>query len=282
MIELEKTPHLGPAFRERLGQLHQLLDCQQPGIIAVSGGLDSRFLASLAKAWNLDYRTAFVSGPHLTPLEARQGRNWAQRLGLPSRIGAFSPLETPEAAGNEAKRCYFCKRALIARLRGLFSDQPGLSLLDGSHASDAAAYRPGIRALAEEGVHSPLAAAGLTKADLRHCARFLGLEAPDQPSRACLMTRFDYGLAPDREQMETLGRAEDELAEIGLTEFRIRRGRLNKAWLQVDHREAGVLNSIEDRVRDCLDRHGLSRAELVITRGVSGFFDHQFFQDSSK
>jgi uncharacterized protein len=274
MIAQEKISDLDPAFRERLGELHQLLDRQQPGIIAVSGGLDSRFLAAMARAWNLDYRTAFVSGPHLTPLEARQGRKWVQRLGLPSRIGAFSPLETPEAAGNEAKRCYFCKRALIARLRGLFADQPGLSLLDGTHASDAATYRPGLRALAEEGVHSPLAASGLTKADLRHCGRLLGLESPDQPSRACLMTRFDYGLPPERQQMEALGRAEDELWEIGLKEFRIRRGRLNKAWLQVDHREAGVLNRFEDRVRDCLDRHGLSHAELIITHGVSGFFDH--------
>jgi len=275
MIVPARISDLDPAFRERIDLLKQLLDSLQPGIIAVSGGLDSRFLASMARAWNLDYRTAFVSGPHLTPLESRQGKNCSQRLGLPSRIGAFSPLETPEAASNGAERCYFCKRSLIARLRELFSDQPGLNLLDGSHASDATAYRPGLRALTEEGVHSPLAAAGLSKTDLRSYGRFLGLEAPDQPSRACLMTRFDYGLAPDRQQLKTLGRAEDELAEIGLKEFRVRRGWQNRAWLQVEHQEAALLNRFQDRVRDCLSRYGLGNAELVTTHGVSGFFDHR-------
>ena len=273
MIDVKRIFTLPVSLQRRITVLNDLLVKLQPGIIAVSGGLDSRLLAALAKAWELDYRAAFLSGPHLTPQEAFQGRLCLEQLGLPGRAETFSPLENEQAAQNSVQRCYFCKKAMIKRIRTLFQQADSLSLLEGSHASDQESYRPGALALHEEGVCSPLAQAGLNKSDLRTCAHSLGLADPEQPSRACLMTRFAYGISPDEPQLTALGQAEDELRVLGLRHFRIRIGPGDQAWLQVDQSDAVAVEHLQKKVQASLARSGFAQAELLICNGVSGFFD---------
>lgn len=273
MIDLNLIHTLEPGLQKRLGLLQDRLVDLQPGIIAVSGGLDSRFLSSMARAWNLDFRTVFLSGPHLTPNERRKGRKWVQELGLPCRTGTFSPLEIDRATENTIQRCYHCKQAMIRRVKALFAPEGPLQILEGSHASDQDSFRPGQRALRESGVHSPLADAGLNKSDLRTCAHRLGLAEPEQPSRACLLTRFAYGLPPDVAQLNNLGQAEDELLALGLNHVRIRQGLGHRTWLQVDEGDADLVRQSWLSVRACLARFGFDQAELLLTSGVSGFFD---------
>lgn len=273
MIDLNRIRTLPLCLQKRITVLNDVLVKLQPGIIAVSGGLDSRLLAALAKAWELDYRAAFLSGPHLTPQEAAQGRLCLDRLGLPGRAGTFSPLENEQAARNSVQRCYFCKKAMITRIRTLFEQSDSLSLLEGSHASDQESYRPGALALQEGGVRSPLAQAGLDKSDLRTCAHGLGLADPEQPSRACLMTRFAYGISPDESQLTALGLAEDELKGLGLRHFRIRIGADSQTWLQVDQSDAGNAEHLQEKIQASLARSGFGQAELLICNGISGFFD---------
>lgn len=179
--------------------------------IAFSGGLDSRFLAFAAQ--KLGYAPALfhIRGPHVNPAESDFARSWACAHGLPLTERFVNPLEDARIAANDRERCYFCKKTLFTELLSASSPLP---LCDGTHASDAQGYRPGRIALRELGIFSPLEAAHFQKADIRRLGAALGLDAPRQKARPCLLTRFPYGVRPEAQILEALARAENRVAEL--------------------------------------------------------------------
>ncbi|AGW13026.1 adenine nucleotide alpha-hydrolase family protein [Megalodesulfovibrio gigas] len=205
-----------------LQQLREVLSRRTPALLACSGGLDSRLLAHLSRLWDLDVDAVFVTGPHLTPHEIAWARDWISRRGLRLHVLPFNPLHDERARQNQRDRCYHCKRAIFTRVRLLAADLDRPHVLDGTNASDTREYRPGRAALEEFGVASPLALAGLTKDHIRQAAKVTNLDWPDQPSRSCLMTRLDYGLAPTESMLARLALAEDALTRLGLRDFRLR------------------------------------------------------------
>lgn len=179
--------------------------------IAFSGGLDSRFLAFAAQ--KLGYAPALfhIRGPHVNPAESDFARSWACAHGLPLTERFVNPLEDARIAANDRERCYFCKKTLFTELLSASSPLP---LCDGTHASDAQGYRPGRIALRELDIFSPLEAAHFQKADIRRLGAALGLDAPRQKARPCLLTRFPYGVRPEAQILEALARAENRVAEL--------------------------------------------------------------------
>ena len=141
-------------------------------------------------------------------------------------------LSLPEVAANPADRCYHCKRALFTRLTAAAVADGFPLVLDGSNASDDASDRPGMRALAELGVRSPLRECGLTKSQVRAMARQADLPVWDKPSYACLATRVPAGTPLTAAGLARVERGESALMALGLSDFRLRlRG--NEALLQV-------------------------------------------------
>ncbi|MBQ5727655.1 MAG: tRNA(Ile)-lysidine synthetase, partial [Mailhella sp.] len=138
------------------------------------------------------------------PDEEEYGEGWARRNGFPLKKVGVDTLSLPLVARNGKRRCYECKREIFSRLRAAAP----LPLCDGTNASDSLAYRPGTQAAKELGIRSPLAQAGLSKADIYRLAALSGMERPEQKPRPCLLTRLPYGMEPNAETLRALAAGE--------------------------------------------------------------------------
>ena len=153
------------------GRLKELLKGRSLAI-AFSGGLDSRFLAFSAQRAGADVLLLHVTGPHIPPAETAYALQWAENHGLHCLSIPFDPLQKAEVKQNGRERCYAGKAALFAAVSRRLKEigGAGRTLCDGTHAGDLRVWRPGLRALREAGVLSPLAEAGLDKAAIRRAA----------------------------------------------------------------------------------------------------------------
>ena len=192
--------------------------------LAYSGGLDSRFLAHAAQRFGFEPVLLHIVGPHIPPEETDYARHWAASRELAYEELPTDPLDLALVASGDRRRCYACKRNLFSLLKA----RTDLPLCDGTNASDARQYRPGIRAVEELGILSPLASAGLTKAGIHRCAALTGMEDPEQKARPCLLTRLPYGMKPERSLLAGLAAGERAVhgvfASAGLPgpDFRLR------------------------------------------------------------
>jgi uncharacterized protein len=236
-----------------------------PLAVALSGGLDSRFLAHAAQLASCSMLLLHASGPHVSPRESERTKAWAAEQELPLRIVPFDPLTLPAVAANSKERCYFCKKALLETLR---PHAAGHTLCDGTQADDLLhPHRPGLRALKEADLRSPLAEAGLGKTQIRELACFSGLVQPEQPARPCLLTRLAYGLRPDAGLLARLAAAETALEDAGLSDFRLR---LTPAPQL--HVPALSEDSLKSAART-LAIYGFAEAQLIRVDSLSSFFD---------
>jgi len=238
-----------------------------PLAIALSGGLDSRFLAHAARLASCDITLLHASGPHVSPRESERAARWAAGQGSPLHVIFFDPLALPAVAEHTRERCYFCKKALLETLR---PHAAGSTLCDGTQADDLLhPYRPGQRAIKEAGLYSPLAEIGLGKTRIRELAAFSGLAHTTQPARPCLLTRLAYGLRPDAETLARLAAAEAALEDAGLHDFRLR---LTPApQLHV----LALPENMRASVTRVLAAHGFAEAQTLLLDSLSGFFDRQ-------
>ena len=189
---------------------------------AFSGGTDSAFLLWAAKHCGCDIRAYYVKTAFQPDFELADARRLCRALSIPLTVLEADILAVPGAAANGPDRCYHCKRALFSLLREAARRDGYDLLLDGTNASDDAGDRPGMRALRELEVRSPLRECGLTKDEVRLRSRQAGLFTWDKPAYACLATRVPTGTpitAPDLEKVE---RAEEALAALGFSDFRVR------------------------------------------------------------
>lgn len=242
--------------------------------LAFSGGLDSRFLAHAALLCSCEVRAFNAYGPHIATEESHFARSWAQRRGLELVCFYYDPLEIPEVRHNSRERCYGCKKALLAEIDSHAGRTTPHILCDGSNADDLQEFRPGLQAISETGVISPLALADLGKEEIRAFARASGLAFADQKSRPCLLTRLNYGLTPDRGDLVRIADCENALKRILAScdcgdnmDFRLRF--LPRPVLQLN-REPG---SLKTAITEILARHGFGSAEILVTDSISGFFD---------
>lgn len=202
------------------------------GALALSGGVDSALLAWAAGRWGSGWRAYFAHTAFQPAHELTDAQALARLCGLPLTVLEVDVLSDPQVAANSARRCYFCKRALFSAIAQA-AKEDGLSLIaDGTNASDQADDRPGMAALAELGVRSPLRECGLTKADVRRLSREAGLPTWDKPAYACLATRVPTGTPLSADQLHRVELGEAVLSDLGFWDFRLRL-RNNGALLQV-------------------------------------------------
>jgi len=265
--------NLNNSLLKKIEHLRELMLQLQPGILAVSGGLDSRFLAHMADYWQLDYLALFFQGPHMTPQEKTYAHEFLQGLNIHFSVLEINPLEQPNVAANYPDRCYFCKGFLFQSARNLANGRRQ-NILEGSHMSDTNEYRPGHKALQELQIISPLYRAGFYKEEVRSCARYFGLIHPEQSSRPCMLTRFDYGYGPDSNELYQIACAEDNLYDLGLQDFRIRVV-AHQYYLQIKSSEQELLAKKRKKVEKILHQAGLTPFEIISSARVSGFFDRK-------
>ena len=189
---------------------------------AFSGGTDSALLLWAAKRYGCDVRAYYVKTPFQPRFEYEDACRLARELDVLMSVVELDILTVPEAAANGPQRCYHCKRALFNRLWETVRRAGYPVLLDGTNASDDAGDRPGMRALQELEVRSPLRECGLTKEEVRRLSREAGLFTWDKPAYACLATRIPTGTPIQARDLERVERAEAALAALGFRDFRVR------------------------------------------------------------
>ena len=190
--------------------------------LAFSGGVDSAYLLWAGRHWGCDLTAYYVRTAFQPEFEFRDARRLAEAVGVPMVVVEADILAVPLAAANGPDRCYHCKRALFTRLWEQARRDGHTLLLDGTNASDDAGDRPGMKALRELAVESPLRLCGLTKADVRAASKEAGLFTWDKPAYACLATRIPTGRTITGEDLERVEQAEDALFALGFTDFRVR------------------------------------------------------------
>ena len=190
--------------------------------LGFSGGVDSAYLLYAGVKAGADIRPYFIKTAFQPAFELADARKLAEGLGAEVTVLELDALADPRVAANPADRCYFCKQNLFRTLKDRAIADGSPVLLDGTTASDEAGDRPGMRALAELSVRSPLRECGLTKAEIRARSREAGLFTWDKPAYACLATRVPAGETITADILARVEGAEDALFRLGYTDFRVR------------------------------------------------------------
>jgi TIGR00268 family protein len=209
-------------LEEKRSKLGDVLRSYKKVAVAFSGGVDSSYLCAAAvEELGASAIAITIVSPMLPKSELADAAAVAKLVGI-EHILVDSPAIEDEVAANPKDRCYHCKKrefggiAEAARSRGVDI------VLDGTNTDDEGDYRPGMRAIAELGVRSPLREAGLSKEDIRELSRRRGLPTAEKPAFACLASRIPYGERIDAAKLGRVEKAEDYLRGLGLRQFRVR------------------------------------------------------------
>lgn len=190
--------------------------------MGLSGGVDSALLLAAACQYGADVRPYFVKTAFQPAFEREDAQKVADLCGVPLTVIELDVLALERVAENPADRCYWCKNAIFSALAQRAAADGRTVLLDGTNASDDASDRPGMRALREMGVRSPLRECGLDKTAVRRLAKELGLPVWDKPAYACLATRVPTGQRLEAQQLRCIEQAEGALFGMGFSDFRVR------------------------------------------------------------
>ena len=190
--------------------------------LAFSGGADSAYLLYAATACGCDVTAYYVKSAFQPEFELEDARRLAEALGARLVLIPMDVLAEPAVRANPPDRCYHCKRAIFTALIDRARADGYDTLIDGTNASDDAGDRPGMKALRELKVLSPLRECGVTKAALRAYSREAGLFTWDKPAYACLATRIPSGTALTADMLSRVEAAEAALFAMGYSDFRVR------------------------------------------------------------
>lgn len=202
--------------------LEQFFAENQRVALAFSGGVDSAYLLYAAKRHGAEVIAYYVKTPFQPQFEYADALRLAQELHAPVVTVELDILSDSNIAENPENRCYYCKKRIFTAILER-AKQDGISLvIDGTNASDEASDRPGMQALQQLQVRSPLRECGLTKGEIRRLSKEAGLFTHDKPAYACLATRIPTGTPITMELLEKTERSEAFLRGLGFTDFRIR------------------------------------------------------------
>lgn len=210
-------------LQDKLQHLKEILRGYGKVMIAYSGGVDSTFLCKVAAETLADNAKAVTVVSHVLPSrERKQAEDLAEAMGISHELMDLNELDIAGFAENPTNRCYLCKKDLFTRLWDLARKEGFSVLAEASNTDDDLDYRPGMQAIRELGVASPLKEARLNKQEIRILSKELGLATWDKPSFACLATRFPYGTPITNEKLDRIEKAEQLLADLGFSQYRVR------------------------------------------------------------
>lgn len=263
--------------KEKLKHLQDYLARLSGVAIAFSGGVDSTFLLKVAQDV-LDSRVlALTVESHSFPKrERREAIDFCKQEGIRHIICEIDELQIPGFAENPKNRCYICKMELFSRMKEIAGEQGIDSVAEGSNVDDEGDYRPGLMAVSELGILSPLRACHLTKADIRDLSRYLDLPTWDKPSFACLASRFVYGETITKDKLDMVDRAEQMMMDMGFRQVRVRiHGTL--ARIEVESAELSRLmeESVRHQIAGALREYGFSYVTVDLQGYRTGSMNEQ-------
>ena len=200
--------------------------------VAFSGGVDSSYLLYFAKLHAEKVCAYYAKSAFQPQFEYEDAVRLAKQVGAEMKTLHIDVLADEKTASNPNNRCYYCKKTIFGTIKKQAADDGFTVLLDGTNASDDAQDRPGMKALEELSVFSPLRMCGLTKSEIRRLSKEAGLFTWNKPAYACLATRIPAGERITEEKMRATEMAENYLFSLGFSNFRVRKTG-NSAKIQV-------------------------------------------------
>lgn len=248
--------------------------------VAFSGGVDSAFLLRVAKDVLGDQVIAVTAASCSFPKrESEEAKRFCKQQSVRQVICETEELEIEGFRQNPKNRCYLCKHALLEKIWQIAKENGMNAVAEGSNMDDMGDYRPGLAAVRELGVCSPLRDAGLTKKEIRELSKMLGLETWNKPSFACLASRFVYGETISEEKLHMVEEAEQLLLDLGFRQVRVRiHDRM--ARIEIMHQEfsrmiePGTREKVYDRLKElgfsyiALDLGGYRTGSMNETIGI--------------
>ncbi|MDF2485168.1 MAG: hypothetical protein K0R46_1336 [Herbinix sp.] len=223
-------------LHEKYNELKELLISMNGVAIAFSGGVDSTFLLHAAKEALGDKVLAVTAQSLSFPKrELDEAKAFALSSGIEHIIVDSEELDIEGFSENPKNRCYLCKTELFTKISEVAKEKGYLAIVEASNSDDNGDYRPGLIAVKELGVYSPLRQVGFTKAEIRELSKEQGLPTWNKPSFACLSSRFPYGESITPQRLQMIDQAEQYLLDLGIWQVRVRIHN-NLARIEVDEK----------------------------------------------
>lgn len=254
-------------------------------LVAFSGGVDSTLVAYAAKTVLGDKALAVTANsPLLPPGELEEAKKLAKLIGIRHGIIEVNELKNKHLVENPPNRCYYCKKELMGILLKIASEEGLEVVVDGTNADDMRSYRPGIKALKELGIRSPLAEVGLKKDEVRAISRMLSLPTADKPPVACLASRFPYGRKITLEAVKRVGEAETIIKKLaGVKLVRVRdHGDIARIEVAREERKKLLNERLLDEISKRLKKLGFLYVAMELEGYVSGSLDKMIFKTSQE
>ena len=265
-IEQQKLTDLKEYFKE-LGN----------AAIAFSGGIDSTFLAKVCHdVLGKKMIAITLVANSFPPSERREAEAFCVKENIAHLEIKYDELLISGFRENSVDRCYHCKKALFTMIKSEAAKKGFSNVCEGSNIDDQCVYRPGLKAIKEIDIKSPLAVVGLNKLEIRNISKQLGIQTWDKPSMACLATRFPYGEEITKEKLIRVGKAEQLLFELGFRQVRVRsQNNLARIELLPQDFEKFMQIKIREQVNKNLKEFGFDFVTLDIQGFRSGSFDRK-------
>ncbi len=234
-------------LQEKYNQLIELLKGLKQVAVAFSGGVDSTFLLHAAKEALGSNVIAVTARSYSFPQrELKEATEYADKKEIEHIIVDSEELDIDGFSTNPKNRCYLCKSELFTKIREIANARGINAILEASNSDDNGDYRPGLIAVKELGIYSPLRQVGFTKPEIRELSKEQGLPTWNKPSFACLSSRFPYGESITKERLQMIDKAEQYLLDLGIWQVRVR---FHENLARIETDEAGFTKLLNTAVR---------------------------------
>ena len=260
---------LNSELQEKLTKLEDYIRDLGSLAVGFSGGVDSSLLLCVAHNVLGDKAIAITGADASIPeRELNEAKKFCEERGIKQIICTVDPLKIEGFRKNSPDRCYFCKYGIFTEIKKLAEENGIKYAAEGSNMDDLGDYRPGLRAVEELSVKSPLREAGLTKSEIREISKAMGLPTWSKPAYACLASRFVYGEEITEEKLHMIDMAEQFLIEHGFYEERVRMHG-NIARIEVPPKDIPRLAS--DEIREAVYKKFKEIGFLFVTIDMRGY-----------
>lgn len=251
-------------IEDKLDKLKKYLKQLESIAVAYSGGVDSTFLLKVARDVLGDNVIAVTARSSTYPeRELREAADFVLQAGIRHVVVSSGELDIAAFTDNAPDRCYHCKREMLSKVIAVAQNNNLRYVVEGSNVDDSGDYRPGMKAVRELGVGSPLREAGFGKEEIRTLSREMGLPAWNKPALACLASRFPYGQKITGDKLRVVEQAEQFLLELGLKQVRVRHhGDIARVEVSPEERDIFFDTELMDGVYEKFRQLGFIYASL--------------------